>query len=137
MHARALHAAFAIALLGAGAAAQKGDVPGEVQPPLPADLVVPPAPALSAEEELATLVVAPGFRIELVAAEPLVRDPVALAFDRRGRLWVAEMTGYMPDADGRGEDAAVGAVAVLEDRDGDGHTDARGRPWTAAELEAP
>ena len=65
----------------------------------PADLVVPPAPPLSASEELATFQLPPGFRAELVAAEPLVRDPVVAAFDARGRLWVAEMRGYMPDID--------------------------------------
>jgi mono/diheme cytochrome c family protein/glucose/arabinose dehydrogenase len=125
VHARVPTAALAAALLIARAAAQQGDVPGEAQAPLPETLVVPAAPALSPEEELATLRIAPGFRVELVAAEPLVRDPVALAFDRRGRLWVAEMTGYMPDAEGRGEDAAVGAIAVLEDADGDGRMDRR------------
>ncbi|HEX9795061.1 MAG TPA: c-type cytochrome [Planctomycetota bacterium] len=113
------------ALWCAGASAQAGDHAGEAQPRLPADLVVPPAPALSPDEECATFVVPEGFRVELVAAEPLVRDPVAMAWDGPGRLWVVEMRGFMPDADGRGEREPVGSIAVLEDTDGDGRMDAR------------
>src|SRR5947209_5742304 len=40
---------------------------------------VPPAPALSPRDEMSTFKIAPGFRVELVAAEPLVHDPVAIA----------------------------------------------------------
>jgi mono/diheme cytochrome c family protein/glucose/arabinose dehydrogenase len=112
-------------LLVPPAVGQNGDQQGEDQPPLPAELAIPPAPVLTPEEQLATFALPPGFRIELVAAEPLVVDPVALAFDQDGRLWVCEMRGYMPDADGQGEHAEVGVIAVLEDTDGDGRMDAR------------
>jgi mono/diheme cytochrome c family protein/glucose/arabinose dehydrogenase len=105
--------------------AQNGDRAGEVQAPPPAHLVVPPAPALSPEEALKTIKVAPGFRVELVAAEPLVHDPVAVQFGPDGRLWVLEMRGYMPDVDGKGESEALGSVSVLEDTDGDGRMDKR------------
>ncbi len=105
--------------------AQNGDRPGEVQPPLPEELSVPSAPALSPLDELATMVVEEGYRVELVAAEPLVNDPVAAEFDEHGRLWVVEMTGYMPDVDGHDEDAPVGMIAVLNDTDGDGRMDSR------------
>lgn len=105
--------------------AQKGDKKGEDQPPLPATIKIPPAPVLPPGEAIKTLKVAPGFRLELAAAEPLVGDPVAVAFDPDGRLWVAEMKGYMPDVDGRNEDAPVGSIAVLEDTDGDGRFDKR------------
>lgn len=104
---------------------QAGDVPGEEQPPLADALSVPPAPARSAEEERATFALPEGFSIELVASEPLVGDPVAMAFDGDGRLWVCEMRAFMPDVDGRGEDAPLGAIAVLSDRDGDGRMDRR------------
>lgn len=104
---------------------QSGDVAGEAQPPLPADLVVPLAPVLSAVDELRTLRVSPDLRIDLVASEPLVRDPVAMCFDARGRLWVVEMSGYMPDVDGKGEREPAGSIAVLEDSDGDGRIDRR------------
>ncbi len=122
LHALALAGAL---LLSSSAAAQMGDQEGEEQPPLPPELVVPPAPALSPADELASFRVEPGFRVELVAAEPLVRDPVRIAWDERGRLWVVEMRGFMPDVDGNGEHAPVGSIAVLEDTDGDGRMDRR------------
>ncbi len=67
--------------------------------------------------------VAPGVRLELVAAEPLVVSPVACAFDERGRLYVAENRGY-PTGPGEGK-PPMGRVALLEDRDGDGRMDHR------------
>lgn len=87
---------------------------------------VPEAPPLAAEEARATLRVAPGFRVELVAAEPLVEDPVAMAWDERGLLYVVEMRGFMPNVDGIGEQEPVGRVVVLEDTDQDGAMDRSG-----------
>ncbi|MEW6306454.1 MAG: c-type cytochrome [Verrucomicrobiota bacterium] len=110
---------------GGLAFAQQGDKPGEVQKPLVPKELIPPSPVLSPEQALKSFKLAPGFRIELVAAEPLVHDPVAIQFDADGRLWVVEMRGYMPDADGRGESEKVGSIAVLEDTDGDGRMDKR------------
>src|SRR5438128_9325454 len=86
---------------------------------------VPPAPALSARDAMKTFKIAPGYRVELVASEPLVGDPVAMTFDPDGRLWVCEMRGFMPDVNGRGEKEPVGTIAVLEDTDGDGLMDKR------------
>mgnify|MGYP001117510812 CR=1 FL=1 len=57
--------------------------------------------------------VAPGVRLELVAAEPLVVSPVACAFDERGRLFVVEDRGY-PTGPGEGK-PPVGRVALLEE----------------------
>ena len=82
-----------------------------------------PAPALSPEEALSAFSIAPGFEIELVAAEPLVEDPVAMAWDEYGRLYVVELRGYMPDAYGTGSEEPVGQVVRLEDTDGDGRMD--------------
>lgn len=87
---------------------------------------VPEAPPLSPEAAMATLRVAPGFRVELVAAEPLVEDPVAMAWDERGLLFVVEMRGFMPNVDGIGEQEPVGRVVVLEDTDADGAMDRSG-----------
>lgn len=124
--ARSRTSAAALALgLAAPLLAQKGDVQGEAQPPLPETLVVPPAPALGAEEERATFRVPADVEVELVATEPLVHDPVHAVFDARGRLWVVEMRGYMPDADGKGELEPNGSVALLVDDDGDGRMDRR------------
>ena len=82
-----------------------------------------PAPVLSPQEALAAFKVAPGFEVELVAAEPLVEDPVAMAWDEYGRLYVVELRGYMPDAYGSGSEEPVGQVVRLEDEDGDGQMD--------------
>ncbi|GAB5453210.1 MAG: hypothetical protein Hals2KO_35380 [Halioglobus sp.] len=86
-------------------------------------LDAPPAPVLTPDEALNAFKIAPGFEIELVAAEPLVEDPVAMAWDEYGRLYVVELRGYMPDAYGTGSEEPVGQVVRLEDTDGDGRMD--------------
>ena len=99
--------------------AWRGPDPEEVL----AGIDVPPAPVLSPEDELASFRIAPGYRVELVAAEPLVVDPVAMDWDDEGRLYVVEMRGFMPDIEGQGEDRPVGRIVVLEDTDADGMMD--------------
>jgi mono/diheme cytochrome c family protein/glucose/arabinose dehydrogenase len=115
----------ALCLLSGPVLAQNGDRNGEVQAPLPEDLVVPPAPILSPAAQRETFALEPGLVAELVAEEPLVVDPVQIVFDERGRLWVCEMRGYMRDADANGEAEPIGCVAWLEDTDGDGKMDVR------------
>jgi mono/diheme cytochrome c family protein/glucose/arabinose dehydrogenase len=105
--------------------AQSGDRPNDPQQPPPHHWVIPPAPALSVEDALKTFKVAPGYRIEVVAAEPLVFDPVVMQIGPDGRMWVVEMRGYMPNVDGIGEDQPIGTIAVLTDTDGDGRMDKR------------
>src|SRR4051812_3881512 len=97
--------------------AQSGDKRGEVQNPLSANIKVPSAPILGPAEEAATFKLAAGFRAELIASEPLIGDPIAMQFGPDGRLWVLEMRGYMPNADGQGEREPVCSVAVLIDTD--------------------
>lgn len=111
---------WAAALPGFG---QLGDRRGEVQSPLPTHLRPPPSPPLSPQEALETFQLAPGFRIELVASEPMVQDPVAMTFDERGRIWVVEMRNYMPNLRAEGENEPVGRISILEDTDGDGKAD--------------
>ncbi len=65
--------------------------------------------------------VRPGFRVELMACEPLVRDPIALDWGADGKLWVVEMGDYPLGGDGKGQ--PVGVVKFLEDQDGDGRYD--------------
>ena len=88
-------------------------------------LETPPAPELTPDQALDSFSLAPGFNIQLFAAEPLVEDPVAITWDEFGDLYVVEMRGYMPDAWGRGADEPVGAVVRLKDTDGDGLPDQR------------
>ena len=74
---------------------------------------------LSQEEALQSLQVVEGFRIELFAAEPHVIDPVDLAFDENGGVWVAELLDY-PSVKG---DKPRSHIKFLEDRDEDGVID--------------
>ena len=67
--------------------------------------------------------IAEGFQIQLAAAEPLIEAPVTMDFDDRGRMWVVEMRGYMPNLNGAGEDEPNGRISILEDSDGDGVAD--------------
>jgi putative membrane-bound dehydrogenase-like protein len=84
--------------------------------PKPGEL---PKGPLSPREEQATFRLPKGFQIDLVAAEPDVVDPVAMAFDEEGRIFVAEMRGY-PNGGIATGDIRSGRIKVLEDRDGDG-----------------
>src|SRR5215510_15895535 len=47
----------------------------------------------------------PGFKVELVAVEPLIRSPVAFDWGPDGRLWVVEMRDYPLGLDGKGNQA--------------------------------
>ena len=59
-----------------------------------------------------------GFAIDLIASEPVIKKPLNLAFDRKGRLWVTQTTHYpFPAKEG---DKRTDSIAVLEDRDGNG-----------------
>jgi putative membrane-bound dehydrogenase-like protein len=81
---------------------------------------------LSPEESRRAIVVRPGFKVELVAHEPLVVDPVAFAWDAQARLWVVEMHDYplgLPPFDGDGHGQPGGRVKILTDDDGDGRYD--------------
>ena len=83
----------------------------------------PPAPPQTPQQELDATLIAPGYRFELVASDPLIQDPVAMTFDADGRIWLCEMRGFMPDIEGQGEDEPVGVISVLEDTSGDGIMD--------------
>ena len=82
-----------------------------------------PSPALTPEDELATFKIVDGFRIELVASDPMIEDPVGIRFDEEGRLWVLEMRGFMLDIKSTGDKEPIGRVSILEDTDGDGRMD--------------
>ena len=79
-----------------------------------------PAPK-SPEEALASFRLPPGFKIELVASEPLITDPVAFDWSADGKLWVVEMRDYPMGMDGNGKPG--GEVRILEDTDSDGRYD--------------
>ena len=98
-----------------------GGVAAPGQPPASASDRAPLTPA----EALASFELEPGYRIELAAAEPLVRSPVAMAFDERGRMYVAESRGYPGPLEGAPPSAPEGVIALLEDTNRDGRFDRR------------
>ncbi|GIW94890.1 MAG: cytochrome c [Pirellulaceae bacterium] len=79
---------------------------------------LPRIPPVEPQNALELFVTAPGFHVELAAAEPLVVDPVAACFDEDGRLYVIEMRDYSED-----DQLRLGRVRLLEDRDDDGRFD--------------
>ncbi|MEX0714194.1 MAG: hypothetical protein WD278_17805, partial [Pirellulales bacterium] len=105
---------FSLAACGC-AAAMAEDSPAKSAPTAEPDLSgeLPRVPPVEPADALATFEVQPGFRIEQVAAEPLVADPVAMSFDEDGRLYVVEMRGYSEQ-----RDENLSRVWLLEDTDG-------------------
>jgi putative membrane-bound dehydrogenase-like protein len=87
---------------------------------------------LSPEDEYKSFEILDGFEVELVAAEPLVFDPIAFAFDGSGRMFVVEMRDYSEQ-----ETERLGSIALLTDANGDGKYDKRstfveGLSWPTA-----
>jgi putative membrane-bound dehydrogenase-like protein len=78
---------------------------------------LPRYPAVEPKDAIATWKVKPGFKLELVAHEPRVRDPIALTFDENGRMFVCEMIDY---SEMRDVTPHLGRISLLEDNDGDG-----------------
>lgn len=95
------------------------------------ELLKVPGPApKSPQESLAALHLKPGFTATLVASEPLVKDPVFVDWDTKGRMWVVEMGDYPfapgekttngETGQGKVSDLQTGRIKILEDTDGDG-----------------
>src|SRR3954454_19338959 len=78
---------------------------------------------LTPDQAIATFRLDPGLKIECVASEPMVVNPVAVAWDEKGRMFVVEDRGY-PIGPGKGK-PPVGQVVLLEDTKGTGHYDKR------------
>lgn len=77
----------------------------------------------SPEEEMKHIYTPPGYHLQLVAAEPMVSQPVAIAWDGDARMYVAELNTYMLDVSGTGERNATCKIKLLEDTNGDGLMD--------------
>ena len=76
-----------------------------------------PSP-VPAKDAASTFEIEPGFKIELIAAEPLIADPVAMEIDENGNMYVVENHGYPLDK------TKSSKVKLLRDTDGDGRMDA-------------
>ena len=82
-----------------------------------------PSDFLSPEESLEKFYLPEGYKIELVASEPMVNEPVAIAWDGNGKMYVAQMDTYMQNVDAVGEDEPTSQIKLLVDLDGDGKMD--------------
>lgn len=75
------------------------------------------AAGLPPEAAASQMTVPSGFRVQLAAGEPMIHQPIAMCFDAKGRLWVAEAHTYPRRAeDGQGKDH----IMIYEDTDLDG-----------------
>jgi mono/diheme cytochrome c family protein/glucose/arabinose dehydrogenase len=94
------------------------------QPPVKRAVEPNPSPAfLSPEESFRSFHLPEGYTLELVADESILNEPVAIAWDGNGRMFVAEMCTYMQDVDGSGTMQPQGKILLLDDTDGDGKMD--------------
>ncbi|MCB1275415.1 discoidin domain-containing protein [Prosthecobacter sp.] len=84
---------------------------------------MPPVKPLTAAEEAKTFLLPPGYHMELILSEPDITEPVCMAFDGNGRLYVAEMSSYMRDIDGSNELVSTSRVSVHWSSKGDGKYD--------------
>lgn len=67
--------------------------------------------------------IADGFELKNITSEPFIEAPVTMSFDKKGRIWVVEMRGYMRNLEGTGENLPNSRILILEDLDKDGVTD--------------
>jgi putative membrane-bound dehydrogenase-like protein len=85
---------------------------------------VPDIPPVEPDKVLDSFRIKKGFRVELVAHEPMVVDPIQMAFDEDGRLYIVEMRWYQSET--RTDlmfDERIGRIRLLEDLNGDGRFD--------------
>ncbi len=121
---------FVVSLLTSIRAEQGKDKKDALDKDYAAEL--PRIPATAPKDTLKTFKLAPGFKLELVASEPMIRSPVAVDFDEDGRMYVAEFPEY--NQHGNPKFKERGAIKVLEDTDNDGVYD---KVSTLAELDSP
>ncbi len=83
-----------------------------------------PSPAhLLPKESLQSFRVPKGYHMELVASEPMIKEPVAIAWDGNARMYVAQMETYMQDVNATREQDSISRIMLLEDTDNDGKMD--------------
>ncbi len=120
--------ALTVAMGFAATRAPKGPLTSALNQPWPAAVQKKQPkfpPALSPAQEVKTFRMAPGYQVQLVASEPLVKDPIVAEFDGDGRLWVIEMQGYAVGKAMVNMTEPVSDVVILEDTNHDGVFDKR------------
>lgn len=78
---------------------------------------------LDAETAMERMILPPGFRVELFAAEPDIVNPIAMNWDEEGRLWVIESIEYPYPRDFWPDGGGKDRILILEDTTGDGRAD--------------
>lgn len=121
-----LAAIFVAGATGNGFAQTDGDFPE------PHDSEKKAPPRMTPEEAAASWKLPPGFRATLFAGEPEVRQPIGMAFDARGRMWVAENYTYA-EAGVNFDDRLRDRIVIFEDTDGDHRADRRTVFWDQAQ----
>lgn len=89
----------------------------------PAIVADPVIKDLTPEESLQTMYLPKGYKIQLVASEPLINEPVTVVWDGNGKMYVAQMMTYMQDIDAGNENQPWSRISVLEDTNNDGVMD--------------
>jgi glucose/arabinose dehydrogenase len=112
--------AAAVAVFAACSNPKPVSEPATAAPAEPAAPTPPAIKALSPADSIATMQMPGGYKLEPVLSEPDIAEPVMIAFDGNGRMYVAEMRTYMQDADAKGEQTPFSRVSRHEDTDGDG-----------------
>ncbi|HMG93857.1 MAG TPA: c-type cytochrome, partial [Chryseolinea sp.] len=78
---------------------------------------------LSPEESLETFRLPKGYHLEVIASEPMISEPVAIAWDGNGRMFVAQLETYMQTVDAAGQNEPRSRIMLLEDTNNDGRMD--------------
>ena len=97
----------------------------KAQWPPPVQKIGAEAPALSVQDALKSFYLPPGYHLEVVAAEPMVSDPIVMDQDPDGRLYVVEMPAFAMDEKMQDSMEPICRVVVLEDTNNDGKMDKR------------
>ena len=79
-----------------------------------------PITARTPQDEARAFILPPGYRMELVLAEPEIVSPAVIRFDGNGRMYVAEFVTYMRDADGNNQHTPESRITRFESTKGDG-----------------
>ncbi|MEW4564788.1 PVC-type heme-binding CxxCH protein [Bremerella sp. JC770] len=121
---QAVIAVVGLSMLSDWSAAEEFSVPADTERATDA----PMAPS----EVITTTKLPPGFNLSVVAAEPDVRNPIAMTFDERGRLWVAENFSWSGGGSSGFKADARDRILIFEDADGDGTFEKRTVFWDQA-----
>ncbi|MES2426967.1 MAG: PVC-type heme-binding CxxCH protein [Bacteroidota bacterium] len=98
---------------------------------------VPAQPKHLPEDGLRSLSIAPGLKVETMAAEPTLINPTNIDVDEKGRVWVTEAYNYRFEINGNKPRPEGDRILILEDKDGDGRLETRTVFYQGPEINAP